>query len=113
MQRLHERVEAHGKAVDVEIQRIVVAVADVRIDGGVEGRNEPMSRPNTRDRVEERQPVVLRGRKARRRRLGIVARPMPAGAAPRLDQLDVDEQPFETAVKIRRALELSRAPGDR
>jgi hypothetical protein len=56
-----------------KFQRIVVAVGNVGVEGGMIGRNEPMLRAHARDHVEERKPVVLRGRESRIGALRIVA----------------------------------------
>ena len=45
-------VEACGKAFTVEIQRIVVTVANVGVEGGVKSRNEPASGAHAGDGVE-------------------------------------------------------------
>ena len=37
-------IEAAGKAVDIEIQRIVMAVGNFGVDGGMERGNEPFAR---------------------------------------------------------------------
>src|ERR1700720_2754598 len=82
-QLLDEQRQAVGEAVDVKTSRIVVAVADIGVDGGMECRNEPVAgggkcRPepvagaDAGDGVEQRQPVVLRGGEARARRLRVV-----------------------------------------
>ena len=58
-----EAVEAVGKAFDIEIQRIVVTVGNVGVEGGVKGRDEPTAGAHAGDRVKQRQPIVLRGGK--------------------------------------------------
>ena len=44
-------LKAPGKTVDVEIKRIVVTVGDLRIDRGMESRNEPSFGANAGDHV--------------------------------------------------------------
>ncbi len=109
---IHEPSHAVGEAGDVEMQRIVVAVADTGIDGGMERRNEPMLGPRTGDDVKERQPIILRGGEARIGALRVVAPPAPGFAAPRLDELDMEEEPLQGASEIRRLLEPRFAPGN-
>ena len=109
---IHEPSHAVGEAPNVEMQRIVVAVADSGIDGGMERRNEPMLGPHTGDDVEERQPVILRGGETWIWALRVVAPPAPGFAAPRLDELDVEEEPLQGAGEIRRLLEPRFAPGN-
>src|SRR3984957_9346344 len=94
-QLLDEQGQAVGKAVDVKTPRIVVAVADVGVDGGVIGRNEPMPGADAGDGVEQREAVVLRGGEARARRLRVVMAAISRRAAPRLDHLDVQEQSLQ------------------
>ena len=89
-----------------------MAVADAGIDSGMERRNEPMLGADTGDDVEERQPVILRGGKARIWALRVVAPSAPGFAAPRLDQLDMEEEPLQAAGEIRRLLEPRLAPGN-
>ena len=67
-----QQAQAVAKAVDIETHRIVVAVANAGIDRGVIGRNEPASGAHAGDRVEQREPVVLRGGEGRVRRLRVV-----------------------------------------
>src|SRR5580693_10141200 len=81
-QLLDEQGQAVGKAVDVKTPRIVVAVADVGVDGGVIGRNEPVSGADAGDGVEQREAVVLRGGEARARRLRVVVAAVSRRAAP-------------------------------
>jgi hypothetical protein len=57
-------VEACGKAFNVEIQWIVVSVANVGIEGGVKCRNEPTPGAYAGDGVKQRQTVILRGGEA-------------------------------------------------
>ena len=60
-----ELVEAVGKTLDIEIQRIVVAVANVGVECGVKSGNEPLAGTYAGDRIEERNAIVLRRRKGR------------------------------------------------
>ena len=109
---VHEPSHAVAEARDIEMERIVVAVADAGIDSGMERRNEPMLGADTGDDVEERHPVILRGGKARIWALRVVAPSAPGFAAPRLDQLDVEEEPLQAAGEICRLLEPRLAPGN-
>src|SRR6516162_3859719 len=109
-QFLHQGFEATGEALDVEPHRIVVAVADAGVDGGVKRWDKPMSGADTGDGINEREAIVLRGGEARVRRLPVVAAAHARRAAPRLDQFDVQEQPLQSADEIDRALELGLAP---
>src|SRR6202166_1288521 len=111
-QLLDEQGQAIGKAVDVKTSWVVVAVADVGVDGGVECRNEPVPGADAGDGVKQRQPVVLRGGEARARRLRVVMAAVSRSAAPRLDHLDVQEQPLQRADEIHRALQFCLAPGE-
>src|SRR5580698_6384637 len=111
-QFLDEQRQAVGKTLDVKTPGVVVTVADIGVDGGVECRNEPAPGADAGDGVEQRQPVVLRGGEARARRLRIVVAAVPRRAAPRLDHLDMQEQPLERADEILRALEFGLAPGN-
>jgi len=52
LQLLHEQFETIGKAVDIEVQRIIMPIPDVRVDGGMKRRNEPAARSHACDRVE-------------------------------------------------------------
>jgi hypothetical protein len=86
----NKAVETCGKAFNVEIQRIVVTVANVGVEGGVKSRNKPASRADAGDGVKQRQAVVLRGGEARigsKRVIASTAR----RAAPRLNQFGVEE----------------------
>ena len=94
------------------MQRIVVAVANSGIDGRVERRDEPLLGADTGDDVEERQSVILRGGKAWIGALLVVSPPAPGFAAPRLDELDVEEEPLQGAGEVRRLLEPRLAPGN-
>lgn len=93
-QLFDETIEAVGKAFDIEIQRIVVTVGDVGIEGGMESGDEPTVGPHAGDRVEQRQPIVLRGRKGGIRRSGIVAPAVSGRALPRLDEFVMQKQPL-------------------
>src|ERR1700689_2924553 len=104
-QLLDEQRQAVGKTVDVETPGIVMAVADVGVDGGVECRHQPASGADAGDGVKQCEAVVLRGGEARARRLRIVMAAVSGRAAPRLNHLDMQEQPFQTADEIHRALE--------
>ena len=88
-QCLSQPVDAVGKTFDAEVQRIVVAVGQVRVERGMERRDEPAAGAYARDRVEQGQPVILHGGKCRIGRTAVAA--MGAGA-PRLDHFDVQEQ---------------------
>ena len=93
---LDHRLDALGKAFRIKIQRIVVAVGNVGIERGVIGRNEPVLRAHAGDNVEKRKPVVLRGRESRIGALRIVVATV-AERAPRLNQLDMQEEAFQRA----------------
>ena len=60
LQLFGEAVETVGEAFDIEIQRIVVTVGNFGVDGGMERRNEPLAAAHAGDRIEQRQPVILR-----------------------------------------------------
>ncbi len=109
---IDDRFEAVGKARDVKMQRIVMAVADAGIDGRMESRNEPMLGPHTGDEVKERQPVVLRGGKGGIGRLRVIVPTAPGGAAARLYQFDMEEKPLQGTGEIRRLLEPRLTPGN-
>ena len=80
-----EAVETAGEAIDIEIQRVVVTVRDLGVDGGVERRNEPLAAAYAGNRIKERQPVVLRRSKGGIGRLRVVAPAVAGRAAARLD----------------------------
>src|SRR5208282_1472393 len=63
------------------MQRIVMAIADIGIDGRMESRNEPMLGPRTGDDVKQRQAVILRGSKGGIGRLRVVAPTASGGGA--------------------------------
>ena len=111
LQLLDHRLDALGKAFRIEIQRIVVAVRNIGVERGMIGRNEPMLRAHARNHVEESRPVVLRGRESRIGALRIVVAAV-SGSAPRLNQLDMQEETFQRAGEIRRLLEFGLAPGN-
>src|SRR5262249_16931653 len=46
-----QRIEAPGETLDVEIQGIVVAVGDLRVDGSMKCRNEPLLGTHAGDHV--------------------------------------------------------------
>ena len=101
-----ETIEAAGEAVDIEIERIVVAVGNFGIDGGVKRRNEPFAFAHAGDGVEQSQPVILRGSERRIGGMSVTAASALAG----LDELDMDEQALQGAAKFRRLLEFGLAP---
>src|ERR1700683_130905 len=105
-------VEACGKAFTVEIQRIVVTVANVGVEGGVKSRNEPASGAHAGDGVEQRQTVVLRGGKAGIGSKRVITSPARRAAA-RLNQLGVQEQALERAGKIPAKFKFGFAPRGR
>ena len=84
LQSFDHRFDALGKAFRIEIQRIVVAVRNIGVERGVVGRNEPMLGAHAGNHVEERKPVVLRGRESRIGALRIVVAAV-TGRAPRLN----------------------------
>ena len=96
LQFLDHRLDALGKAFRIKIQRIVVAVGNVGIERGVIGRNEPVLRAHAGDYVEKRKPVILCGRESRIGALRIVVATV-AERAPRLNQLDMQEEAFQRA----------------
>lgn len=106
-----ETIEAIGKAFDLEIQRIVVTVGDVGIEGGMEGGDEPTIGPHAGDRVEQRQPIILRGRKRGIRRSRIVTPAVSRRALPRLDEFVMQKESLQRAAEFRCLLELRLAPG--
>jgi hypothetical protein len=57
----HQAVQASDETLDIEIQRIVVAVGDLCVDRGVERGNQPLFGPYARDDINEREPIVLGG----------------------------------------------------
>src|SRR5215468_3466015 len=109
-QLLYDPFERLSKGFDVEILRIVVAAANVAVDYRMERRNEPFASANAGNRVEQRQPPVLRSgepRIGRRDVVGAAAGPATA----RLDQLDMKKQSLEGIAEKQRPLKLRRAPG--
>ena len=99
LQFLDHRLDALGKAFRIKIQRIVVAVGNVGIERGVIGRNEPVLRAHAGDYVEERKPVVLRGRESRIGALRIVVATV-AERAPRLNNSTCRKRPFSAPEKF-------------
>jgi len=59
-----ESLQTVGEAIGIEIQRIVMSVADVGIKRRVESRNKPTLSAHAGDDVKKCQPVILRGGKA-------------------------------------------------
>ena len=112
MQGGDKAVEACGKAFNVEIQRIVVTVANVGVEGGVKSRNKPASGAYAGDGVKQRQTVVLRSGEAGIGSKRVIASAARSAAA-RLNQLGVQEQPFQCTGKIRREFKLGLAPRGR
>src|SRR5579872_7432151 len=55
LQARNQAVEACGKARNVEVQRIVVTVADVGVERGVKRRNQPASGTHAGDGINKRQ----------------------------------------------------------
>src|SRR6516162_4795296 len=106
-------VEAFGKTFDVEIERIVMTIGNLRIDRSVECRNEPSLSANAGDHVKERDPIILRGRKSWIGRARVVAPAAAGRASPRLNHFVVHEQSFQRAAKFRRLLEFRLTPGNR
>src|SRR5579864_8719740 len=82
-QLLDQQRQAVGKVVDVKTAGIIVAVADIGIDGGMKRRNQPMPGADAGDGVKQRQAVVLRGGEARAQRLRVVMAAISRRAAPR------------------------------
>src|SRR6516165_7075519 len=109
----HQAVKAAGEIVDVKVERIVVAIGDLRIDRGMECRDEPSVGAHAGDDVEECKPVILRGGKRWIGRARIVAPAAAWSAAARLNHFVVQEQPLQRAAEFRRLLELGLTPGDR
>jgi hypothetical protein len=62
-----------------------VAVRDIGVERGVVGRTEPVLRAHAGNHVEQRKPVVLRGRESRIGALRIVVAAVAGGGAPRLN----------------------------
>src|SRR5690348_17652122 len=60
-----QTVEAVGETLDLKVERIVMTIGNLRIDRGMECGDEPAFGADARDHVEERKPVILRGRKGR------------------------------------------------
>jgi hypothetical protein len=54
----HEVVQAPGEAVNVEIQWIVVAVGDLRVDRGMERGNKPSFGAYAGDNINLREPII-------------------------------------------------------
>ena len=104
-------VEACRKACNVEIQRIVVTVANVGIEGGVKRRDQPAPGTDAGDGVKQRQTVVLGGGEAGVWSKRIIASAARRAAA-RLHQLGVQEQSFQCAGKIPRKFKFGLAPRD-
>src|ERR1700720_2226019 len=86
---LQSRPQGSCKTVDVEIKRIVVTVGDLRIDRGMESRNEPSSGATAGNRVKERKPIILRSRKRGIGRARVVSPAAAWRAAARLDHFVV------------------------
>ena len=55
----HEAVQAPGKTVDVEIERIVVAVGDLRVNRGMERGNKPTLGAYAGDNINQCEAIVL------------------------------------------------------
>jgi hypothetical protein len=108
-QPIEQHFQTVGERVQIEILGVVMAAADIAVDHGVEGGNEPLPRTNAGQRIDEGEPVVLcRGETRRRRHDVVSAVPRPAAAG--LDELDVQKQPLERNTEIQGALELGGAP---
>ena len=86
-----QAVEAIGEVLDVKVERIVVTIGDLRIDRGVECRDEPSLRTDAGDYVEQRKPVILRGRKGGIRRARVVTSAAAWRASSRLNHFVVQE----------------------
>src|SRR5579862_10019375 len=82
-QLLDQLVEAIGETVDIEIQRIVVAVRNFGVNGGMKCRDEPLAAADAGDRIEQSQPVVLRRGESRIGSSCVIAPAMSGRAAPR------------------------------
>ena len=76
----HQAVQAPGETVDIEIQRIVVAVGDLRVDRGMERGNKPSLGAYAGDNINERERC---GASWARRRIG----KCQPGLTPRISKL--------------------------
>ena len=86
-------------------------VVDPLVDYRVKGRDQPAPGAHARDDVDEREPLILQGAEARRRRLKIVQPSMARLAPPRLNELHMHEQPLQRRGEVSCHLEFGRAPG--
>ena len=73
----YQGIKAVGEIVDIKVEWIVVTIGDLRIDRGMECRDEPVFGAHTGDYIEQCNPVVLRGRERWVGRARVVA---PAAA---------------------------------
>ena len=105
----HQVVQAPGETVDIEIQRIVVAVGDLRVDRGMERGNKPSLGAYAGDNINEREPIVLSGGEGGIGRSRVVVT-VSGLAPPRLNEFVVQEQPLQRTTKLRRLLEFRFAP---
>ena len=106
----HQVVQAPGETVDIEIQRIVVAIGDLRVDRGMECGNKPSLSAYAGDDVSEREPIVLSGGEGGIGRSRVVAATVSGHAPPRLDEFVVQEQPLQRTTEFRCLLEFRFAP---
>ena len=81
----HQAVQASGETVNIEIQRIVVAVGDLRVDRGMERGNKPSLGAYAGDNINEREPIVLSGGEGGIGRSRVVAATVSGHAPSRLE----------------------------
>ena len=111
--RHHQAVQAPGETVDIEIQRIVVAIGDLGIDRGMEGGNKPSFGACAGDDINEREPIVLGDGEGGIGRSCVVAAAMPGHAPPRLKEFVVHEQALQCTTEFGCLLEFRLAPCNR
>ena len=69
----HQAVQAPGETVDVEIQRIVVPVGNLRVDRGMKRGNKPSFGAYAGNNINQREAIVLSGGEGGIRRSRVVA----------------------------------------
>ena len=110
LQFFHQSIDAIGEAVDFEIQRVVMTVADVGIERRMKCRNKPIAGADADDGIDERKAIVLRWGEGGVRRMTVAA---TRARAARLDHLVMLEEAFQRAAEFRRLLEFRLPPRNR
>src|SRR5215472_3853088 len=105
-QFFHHAVNAAGERADAKVERIVVAIGDLRVDRGVKRRDEPALGAHAGDYIEKCKPIILRGRKGWIGRARVIAPAAAWRASAGLNHLIVQEQSLQRAAKFGRLLEL-------